>query len=193
MTTELTPINPMTSCEQITQVLGDYQKGTEDSKDYQARLARAEADQESALLNQALSDEEIAEEIAKLISLKAVLTARIERKQTDLARLTSELEKLHPLASREFTGLLNTEIDRRKELIAKRVTEALEIASDLTNFEAVSIPAGIAGLTQYSAPVRSISSLHPQMHWGSPGDGAGISAACIALLNNMKQFEELTK
>jgi hypothetical protein len=164
MTTELTPTNPMSSCEQTTQVLGDYYKGTEDSKDYQARLARAEVDQESALLNQALSDQEIAEEVAKLISLKAVRRSRT----------------------------LTIEIDKRKALIAAKVTEALEVASDLSTFEAVSLPVGIADLTQYSRPVREISSLRPTMYWGSPGDGPAISAAASSLLNNMKLFEDLT-
>jgi hypothetical protein len=193
MTTELTPTaltHP--ECDRFALTLGDYYKGTEDLRDYQARLSRADADQESALSSQTLGDEEIAEEISKLISLKAVLAARIERKQTDLAGLTSRLEAGYQPANREFGGLLSAEIDSRKELITTRVTEALEIASDLTVFETVSFPAAIVDLMQFSQPVREISSLRPTMYWGSPGDGAAISTAANTLLENLKKFEELT-
>jgi hypothetical protein len=192
VTTDLTPTSPTVSREQLTQVLRDYYKGTEDSKDYQARIARVESDQESALSSQTLSDEEIADEVAKLISLKAVLATRMERKQTDLTRWTSQLEKLYPLAVLEFTGLLNTEIEKRQALIAARVTEVLEVASDLTTYEAVSLPVGIAGLTNYSAPVRAISSLRPTTYWGTPGDRLAISSAASALLENLKIFNGLT-
>jgi hypothetical protein len=198
MTTELTSTNnsgtdaaTTAACEQLAQVLRDYYKGIEDLKDYQAKIARAEADQESAISSQTLSDEEIAQEIAKLIALKALIVTRMERKQTDLARFSSQLEKLYQPAVRQFSDLMSVELDKRQALITARVTEALEIASDLTTFEAVSFPVGIADLTQYSAPVRAISSLRPSTYWGTPGDGAAISSAASVLLANLKKFNDL--
>jgi hypothetical protein len=193
MTTNLTPTTPTVAFEQLTQELRDYYKGTEDLKDYQARIARAEADQESALSSQTLGDEEIAEEISKLISLKAVLAARIERKQTDLARLTGEMEKLHPQAARDLNALISQELDRRQALVTERITQALEIGNDLTTYETVSLPSAIAALMPYSQAIRVISGLRAGVHWSSPGDGPAICAAATTLLSNLKQFEELTK
>jgi hypothetical protein len=192
MTTNLTLANPTVACEQLTQLLRDYYKGTDDLKDYQARIARAEVDQESALLNQALGDEEIAQEVSKLISLKAVLTARREHKETDLVGLTNQLEAAYPLAVREVTALISQELDTRQALVTERITQALEIGNDLTTYESVSFPGAIAALMPYSQPIRVISGLRPGQYWGQSGDGPGIAAAASELLTNLEKFNNVT-
>jgi hypothetical protein len=192
VTTDLTATSPTVSCDQITEVLRDYHKGTEDSKDFQARLARVEVDQESALSSQTLGDEEIAEEITRLISLKAVLTTRAERKQTDQARLISQLEKLYPLAAGEFSSLLNAELDKRRAIVTDRILQAVELDENLTMHETLAVPQYTGPLAECDKSVRSIARLRPTMHWGNPGDGPGIAASASALLSNLEKFNSMT-
>jgi hypothetical protein len=191
MTANLTPISDTEICDQLAQALRAYQGFTSDLEDYRAKAAQANADQEAALASDG-SEDEVASKIAKSEAMKSVYAVRTKHKEEQQARLITELEKLYPSASREFSGRLGAETDKRRALIIAKVTEALEIASDLAAFEAISCPAAITSLTQYSEPIRAISRLRPNMYWGTPGDGVAIAACASALLADLKQFNELT-
>jgi hypothetical protein len=193
MTTELTQTTfSHPACDTLAAALGNYQQSAQDLDGYRGKVARAQADQDDALSSLSLSEDQAASKISKAQALKAVFQARVEHREQELARLTSELEAAYQPANREFTGLLNAEGDRRKALVNDRVIQALEVDEQLTIFESASLPQTTETLLTFAKPVRVISSLKPTMYWGKPGDGAAISTAAGALLENLKKFKELT-
>jgi hypothetical protein len=121
-----------------------------------------------------------------------VLTARIERKQTDLAGLTSQLEAAHQISVSEFSGLISGELDKRRRLITERLLQVLDVdPSFLTTHEVLALPQHTGAVAEFARSVREIAQLRPNIFWGS-NDGPGISSTASALLENLKKFKELS-
>jgi hypothetical protein len=193
MTVNLTPVEPMAPCEQLARAMGAYPQLKEDSQVYRGKADRATADEESALTSEVLPEVEIARLMTKAQNLKAVYVKRIERKEQELARLITELETIYPLATIEFTGLLNAELDKRQAIVTERLLRALGAdETRLATHEIFAIPQHTGALCEYAGMVRAISRLRPGSYFGRPGDESAITNAATALLDNLKQFKELT-
>jgi hypothetical protein len=193
MTTNLTPINPTEISEQLAQALRNYLQSSQELGDYKAKAERAQADQEAALASDE-PENEVASKIAKSEALKSVFSVRTKHKESELARLTSELEAAYPPTVLQFGSLLNDEIAKRRALVEARLLEALNADETLlATHETYIIPQHTGALADFAKSVREISSLRPTTYWGTRGDGVAIAAAADSLLKNLQQFKDLTK
>jgi hypothetical protein len=192
MTTDLTPeVSACEHLERVEQLFGDYQKVVADLENYRAKAAGALADQESALANQSLTEQEAANQIAATQALRSVYDTRTAHKEAHQSQVGQVLATEVQAAGRELTRLIATEIGKRQSAVTERVMQALDVDRDsLAVHEALGLDQYVANLPDYSRSIRAISRLRTSTYAdaGQPGDGAAAANAAKTLIENYKLF-----
>jgi hypothetical protein len=139
----------------LTRVLSDYQKRGLDLSESQAHLARAETDEQSALNNLELSDEESANRIAVCQRNRGIYGARVTSREANVKKLGSELENAVRDAHTELFNLVRAELQRREGILVERVCTAIQIVDRAkVNFDWIEV-------LDFSEPFRTIRNLEP--------------------------------
>ena len=122
---------------------------------YEAKECRAQADQDMALDNNSLSEEEVAEKVGAAQRTREIYTARTANKQVAVTKLLGELETAIKAAQVELSVLVGEELGKRRQIISERVLAVLK-------------PTGAPGqhlflndMLDYSAPILDIAALSP--------------------------------
>lgn len=142
---------------QLTAKLSEFERACSDLSDYQAKSARAERDEQEALDNAQLSESQAADSISRAQNLKAVYSSRTANKEKVIAALSGELTSAIGQANSELQGLVNREVDRRREILSARVLAAAGVADT----SRPGVAPAVADLLDYSEPIERIKALEP--------------------------------
>jgi hypothetical protein len=107
----------------LDKVVVDYQKAAQDLDDSRGHLARAETDEQSALNNLELSDEESADRVAVAQRSIAIYRARTTNRETTQAKLLKELKTALDAAHNEYSALVQDVLTKRREILCGRLVE----------------------------------------------------------------------
>jgi hypothetical protein len=103
--------------------LSEFERACSELDDYKARAERARIDADRAMEDSQLSETEAAERIQTFQLQGNVYKARQGQREKAIATLSGELTTAIGQAGRELQGLVNREVDRRREIIGARVLE----------------------------------------------------------------------
>jgi hypothetical protein len=176
------PIYP--ACKKLGATLSEYQKSEQDLEEFRAKSSRAQADEDKMLGDSTLSEEEAAGRINEASGRKSLYASRItafERKSNDLLTV---LRTALGSAVAELTHAARTELERRREIITKRVTEALGGVHEPT-FSSREI----AAITRHSMLIVAVERLVPS-HLFSAGSMSAADAvqSALAVLKNLERL-----
>ena len=112
--------------------LAEFERSQVDLSDSHAHLSRSEVDEQSALNNLELSDEESADRVAVAERSRGIYGARVANREAAQAKLLKELKTAVKVAHNEFSTLVNDERTRRRDILFTRVTEAGRLVGSFT-------------------------------------------------------------
>jgi hypothetical protein len=137
--------------------LSEFERACSELSDYAARAERARIDADRAMEDAGLTETEAAEKIQTFQLQGNVYKARQAQREKAIASLSSELTTAIGQAGSELQGLVNREVDRRREIIGARVLAAAGVA-DTTRPGVAPV---LADLLDYSEPIERIKALEP--------------------------------
>jgi hypothetical protein len=135
----------------LDKVLTDYEKASTDLDDSRGHLARAETDEQSALNNLELSDEESADRVAVAQRNRGIYGARVANREAAQAKLLKELkDSLNP-AHHEHSALVVGVFSKWLDILRGRVMTAGRIGDGFSR--------DVDVLLENSALIQEIRSL----------------------------------
>jgi hypothetical protein len=137
--------------------LSEFERACSELDDYKARAERARIDADRAMEDSQLSETEAAERIQTFQLQGNVYKARQGQREKAIATLSGELTTAIGQAGRELQGLVNREVDRRREIIGARV---LEVAG-ATDSPFPGLKPALADLLDHSEPILRVQALAP--------------------------------
>jgi hypothetical protein len=117
-----------------------------------------------------LTETEAAERIQTFQLQGNVYKARQTQREKAIAVLSGELTNAIGQANRELQGLVNKEVDRRREIIGARV---LEVAG-ATESNRPGVAPALADLLDYSEPILRVQALAPRSLLGLSGNSESL-------------------
>ena len=143
---------------QLTAKISEFEMALANLEDYRSKAARAQRDEEEALDNGKLTEGQAADSISRAQNLKAVYSSRTANKEKAIAALSSDLTNVIRQSHSELQGLVNREVERRREVIGARV---LEVAG-ATDTNRPGLKPALADLLDYSEPILRVRALAPR-------------------------------
>jgi chromosome segregation ATPase len=143
---------------QLTSKLSEFEKAISELDDYKARAERARIDADRAMEDPQLSETEAAERIQTSQLQGNIYKARQAQREKAIAALSSDLTNVIRQANSELQGLVNREVERRREIIGARV---LEVAG-ATDTSRPGLKPALADLLNYSEPILRVQALAPR-------------------------------
>jgi hypothetical protein len=175
-----TPLYP--ARVKLSATLADFERAEAELEDYKGRAARAAADEDRALEDQALTEKEVAERITKSQNERNVYNARQMRIERRVRALELELPGAINGCIGELRQLVNLELQRRNEIIAARVLEAIEAVS-AGPFRQMALEK----LLGFSGPVQRVAILMPEPYLYSARDER-LDHVARAILENFERL-----
>ena len=117
------PVNP--ACKRLQKALGDYQKLQAEILDCRGKVSRVQADEDELLGDPGISEKESIQRIPEFASRKKFHEARGRAMEARAAGLLAELRRALVAANAEIIPLVIREVDRRCEILTRRVLEAI--------------------------------------------------------------------
>jgi hypothetical protein len=143
---------------QLTAKLAEFERACSELDDYKARAERARIDADRAMEDSQLSETEAAERIQTSQLQGNIYKARQAQREKAIASLSGDLTSVIRQASGELQGLVNREVDRRREILGARVLAAAG-ATDTTR---PGLKPALADLLDYSEPILRVQALAPR-------------------------------
>jgi hypothetical protein len=122
VSTEL-PAQLLPAKAKLARVLTDYQKAGLDLAESQAHLSRSEVDEQSALNNLELTDQESADRVAVSQRSIGIYRARVNSRESAQAKLLKELRAALEAAHNEYSALVQDVLTKRREILCGRLIE----------------------------------------------------------------------
>jgi hypothetical protein len=122
VSTEL-PAQLLPAKAKLARVLTDYQKAGLDLSESQAHLSRSEVDEQTALNNEELGDDEIGNRIAVAQRSIQIYRARVNSRESAQAKLLKELRAGIEAAHNEYSALVQDVLTKRREILCGRLIE----------------------------------------------------------------------
>jgi hypothetical protein len=139
--------------DQIERALGDL-------SDYTARSERAGIDENQALEDEELSENEAAEKIQTAQLQKNIFKARIANREKAIVTFSAELATAINESAKELHGLTSAETSRREDIIRGRILEVLEPGKAI---DRAFMGRPLAELLSFSGAVQAVKDLEPPL------------------------------
>jgi hypothetical protein len=172
------------ACERLAPVLESYEKTATELEEFRGCITLAEKDENSALEDESITEDEVVERIGDAQKRRAVYAVRVARRERELSTLGAELEQTCKLAEREFVGRINQESSRRSAIVRERLLGLLNIDGNPD----VLISVELSTILRHSRPVRAIEDLRPNCYYQAGDVGYTVRAA-HAILECLRAFE----
>lgn len=108
----------------LDRVLIDYRKAGLDLSERQAHLSRSEVDEQSALNNLELTDQESADRVAVSQRSIGIYRARVNSREAAQAKLLKEMKLALSASHGEFSALVDNVLTQRRGILRVRMIEA---------------------------------------------------------------------
>jgi hypothetical protein len=141
----------------LVAMLGEFEGACSELSDYAARAERARIDADRAMEDAGLTETEAAEKIQTFQLQGNVYKARQAQREKAIASLSKELTSAIGQANSELQGLVNREVDRRREILGARVLAAAGVADT----SRPGLAPALADLLDYSEPIERTKALEP--------------------------------
>jgi hypothetical protein len=131
---------------ELAGAFADYQKASQAMEEARGHLARAETDEQSALSNLELSDQECSDRVAVSQRSISIYRARVSSREAAVSKSLKEVkEALYP-ACNEYSNLCQNEREKRSAIMKARIIEAGQLVGSFS-FNA---------LLEHSSPIQAI-------------------------------------
>jgi hypothetical protein len=152
------PAQLYTTAVHLVAKLAEFERACSELDDYKARAERARIDADRAMEDSQLSETEAAERIQTFQLQGNVYKARQAQREKAITSLSGELTIAIGQANSELQGLVNKEVDRRREIIGARVLEA----AGATDSPFPGLKPALADLLDHSEPILRVQALAPR-------------------------------
>jgi hypothetical protein len=165
--------------ERLVQALNNLEKTATELEEFKGCIALAETDENAALENDTISEDEVVSRVKEAQALRAVYTARVARAERAIPALTAELEAACAGAEKQLLEQIAQESARRSAVIRQRILDVLDIDGN----PEVLIRVELATILRHSKGVRAIESLRPLGYYAQ-GNAEHASRRAHAILDN---------
>jgi hypothetical protein len=166
--------------ELLVQALNNLEKTATELEEFKGCIALAETDENAALENDTISEDEVVSRVKEAQALKAVHMARCRRAERSIPVLTTELEAACAGAERQLLERIAEESAKRSDVIKQRVLDVL----DIEGYPDVLIRVELNTCVQHSRAIRTIERLHPAGYF-EPGNAEHASGRAHTILDNL--------
>lgn len=132
--------------------LSEYEKACLALTESEAHLERSKADEQAALNDSELSDQEAADRVAVAQRSRGIYAARVSSRQAAQTKLLAELTSAVQAAQSELSSAVYQELARRRATLIDRIMQAGQLGGDVT-------PAAFDELLASSKPMIEIERL----------------------------------
>jgi len=178
------PVYP--ACKKLKATLSDYSSAAAELEAYRGKEAKAELGMSEALEDGELTEQEAAQKISHAQNLKAVYAGRAANLEKKLAGLLTEVGTALVGATSEFSHLVATELEKRREIIMERLEAALGGIN-----ERVALPDQLLlSLARYSKPLNTVELLKPSSLYNVKDmPAADVIRTAESLLMDLETFK----
>ena len=148
--------SPFPAKARLEKALAEHKRAQADLEEYRGSAAKAELNEQQALNDGKLSEEQAAERITRAQNLRGVYKSRITNREAKLTEMLKELAAVTEEAAKELRGLTHEEMQRRCKIIKERICETIEVDPEKLH------PQLLNSLLQLSPLIHAVRDCEPQ-------------------------------